>query len=389
MGGGRSRDLSQIIGDAPSAPTSTTTSTGASTATSTGTQVPAESVGGPSVVETGVDSAGDVVEPKAAAAPGGLDTDALRRSWPEVLGRIFTMRRLTWTFVSQNAQVMGFDGRTLTLGIATAGLTTTFRAGNHAEVVRQALIDELGVDAVVDGVHVEEVAQQPAVAPPAGSVPSEHVPPPPEPAAPQRDSTGGSWGEAGAGHDPGAASRGAAQPRGGSPADAGLSPMPARSVQDNPGWGASSAPAPDWATGPDPVAGSPSSPPSASPPPSGSSPAVPSSPVAPTSPAPPGPQGAPAAPPPTSPAPVGDHHARGASAVRQSFNAARSASSRRDSSGPGTRSTTGTDDRAPEPPVTDDSAVSDDDEDIEQSGDVGRPVVERVLGGRLVSETTD
>ena len=164
--------------------------------------MPDESVGGPSVVETGVDAVGDVVQPVAPGSPatgvepagsarddtgaaagagaptGGLDTDDIRRAWPTVLGRIFTMRRLTWTFVSQNAQVMAFDGRTLTLGIATAGLTTTFRSGNHSEVVRQALIDELGVDAVVDGVHVEEISQQPAVAPPAGAVPSEHAPPP-------------------------------------------------------------------------------------------------------------------------------------------------------------------------------------------------------------------
>ena len=39
--------------------------------------------------------------------------------------------------------------------------------------------------------------------------------------------------------------------------------------------------------------------------------------------------------------------------------------------------------------MTDDSAVSDDDEVIEQSGDVGRSVIEKVLGGRVVSETTD
>ena len=49
----------------------------------------------------------------------------------------------------------------------------------------------------------------------------------------------------------------------------------------------------------------------------------------------------------------------------------------------------GTDAAAPAAPVTDDSAVSDDDEDIEQSGDVGRTVIEKVLGGRVVSETTD
>ncbi|MCU1538170.1 MAG: polymerase subunit gamma and tau [Humibacillus sp.] len=388
MGGGRSRDLSQIIGDAPSAPTSPSTTpsgtTSTSTTRSTSAQVPAESVGGPSVVETGVDSAGDVVEPAAAAAPGGLDTDALRRSWPEVLGRIFTMRRLTWTFVSQNAQVMGFDGRTLTLGIATAGLTTTFRAGNHAEVVRQALIDELGVDAVVDGVHLADVAQQPAVAPPAGAVPSERepspssspqqspppqeasseqAPPPADPAGAQQNSTSGSWGEAGAGHQSRGSDRGGSPARGSSTAvDPGLSPMSPRSVQDNPGWGASTAVAPDWATGADTVTPTP-------PPPIG-----------------PAPAGEPSTAPTAAASP--DHHARGASAVRQSFNAARSASSQRDSSGPGARTSRG-DDRAPGAPTTDDSAVSDDDEDIEQSTDVGRPVVERVLGGRLVSETTD
>ena len=189
----------------------------------------------------------------ASGSPaGGLDTDDIRRAWPTVLGRVFTMRRLTWTFVSQNAQVMAFDGRTLTLGIATAGLTTTFRSGNHSEVVRQALIDELGVDAVVDGVHVEEIVQQPAVAPPAGAVPSENASPPLDgpdrgwassllrmgarakghdfdagggrasggdsggPGGGEPGGVGGSWGDAGTGHDPRGASRdnpGSSSPR--------------------------------------------------------------------------------------------------------------------------------------------------------------------------------
>ncbi|HET7799800.1 MAG TPA: DNA polymerase III subunit gamma and tau, partial [Humibacillus xanthopallidus] len=250
MGGGRERDLSHTLGadvsggpggsggsgvpargGYPSTPGAEAEAARASAGAPV-VAVPDESVGGPSVVETGVDSVGDVVDAPAGhatstggegsgpvAPSGGLDTDAIRRAWPTVLGRIFTMRRLTWTFVSQNAQVMGFDGRTLTLGIATAGLTTTFRSGNHSEVVRQALIDELGVDAVVDGVHMEDIAQQPAVAPPAGAVPSEIDSPPdhaggqgqaPQPAQPdatvsQGDSAartsgggGGSWGDAGA-----------------------------------------------------------------------------------------------------------------------------------------------------------------------------------------------
>jgi DNA polymerase-3 subunit gamma/tau len=39
--------------------------------------------------------------------------------------------------------------------------------------------------------------------------------------------------------------------------------------------------------------------------------------------------------------------------------------------------------------MTDDSAVSDDDEDIEQSGDVGRAVIEKVLGGRVLEESDE
>ncbi len=87
-----------------------------------------------------------------ASGLGGLDVTAIRRVWPEVLGRIFTMRRATWTFVSAHAQVIDYDGQRLVLGIATTGLTQTFRQGNHAELIRQALIDEIGLDARVEGV---------------------------------------------------------------------------------------------------------------------------------------------------------------------------------------------------------------------------------------------
>ena len=45
--------------------------------------------------------------------------------------------------------MLDYDGQRLVLGIATVGLTNTFRAGNHAEVVRQALIDEIGLDVMV------------------------------------------------------------------------------------------------------------------------------------------------------------------------------------------------------------------------------------------------
>ncbi len=68
------------------------------------------------------------------------------------------MRRATWTFVSQHAQVLDYDGTKLVLGIATVGLANTFRQGNHAELVRQALIDQIGVDVAVDGVATPATA---------------------------------------------------------------------------------------------------------------------------------------------------------------------------------------------------------------------------------------
>ena len=62
------------------------------------------------------------------------------------------MRRVTWTFLSQHAQVIEYDGSRLVLGIATTGLANTFRQGNHAEVVRQALIETVALDVRVEGV---------------------------------------------------------------------------------------------------------------------------------------------------------------------------------------------------------------------------------------------
>lgn len=298
-----------------------------------------------------------------------MDTDAIRRAWPDVLGRIFTRRRITWTFVSQHAQVMAYDGKTLTLGISTVGLTNTFRSGNHAEVVRQALIDELGVDAVVDGVFVEQAAAAQRVSPPPGAMPA----PPPDPgAAPQSASQSASQSAPQSAPDPAGAEPAAQpparpatdpasmrtpsrspehgrsgtapavshpdRPPGPSIANSGLSPAAGRSLEDNAGWGSVTAPAPEWAT-------------------------APSAPVAPAAAGGGGqtPRGS----------------TKGASAVRESLDAARrSAPTESRAASPA----------APSRPLTDDSAVSEDDEDIEVSTDVGRAVIEKVLGGRVISE---
>jgi DNA polymerase-3 subunit gamma/tau len=84
--------------------------------------------------------------------PGGIDTDAIRRSWPDILTKIASISRVTWSFVSQNTKVLDYDGTRLLLGLSTEGLLSTLRGRNHAEVVRQALIEVIGVDTRVDGV---------------------------------------------------------------------------------------------------------------------------------------------------------------------------------------------------------------------------------------------
>lgn len=117
-----------------------------------------------------------------------------------------------------------------------------------------------------------------------------------------------------------------------------------RSLETNAGWGSVTAPAPDWATGP-----------AVSPPA----------------------QPAPAARPAVTTGPTAGARS-GATAVRESLGAAR----RGGVQAPGDTAT-------PPVPVTDDAAVSDDDEDIELSGDVGRAVIEKVLGGRVISEIDD
>ena len=130
-------------------------------------------------------TAAPVAPPPAPVAhpkgPGGLDTDALRRSWPDVLEWLSRHKRVTWTFVAQNAQVADYDGQRVLLGISTVGLAETFRRGAHADYVRQALIDVLGVDARVEGVPSDDtVPPVPAAAP----SPAAGAPPQPADAGP-------------------------------------------------------------------------------------------------------------------------------------------------------------------------------------------------------------
>lgn len=231
--------------------------------------------------------------PAASAAdrrgPGGLDTDAIRRSWPDVLDWLSRHKRVTWTFVSQNAQVVEYDGVRVMLAISTSGLAETFRRGAHAEYVRQALIDVLGVDAKVEGRPGDvQVAPVPEPA---------DVPPPPDP-GPE---------PASASHQDGPPPA-PARDRGPSPAEMGVPSGPGPRSE-----------APSW---------------SDAPPPPGSAPSWAS--------------------------PLEQAKATVAAESEQEVVAQQH--------------------------VVDDTAISDDDESIDDLSDVGVPVVERILGGTVIQE---
>jgi len=235
--------------------------------------------------------------------PGGLDTDALRRSWPDVLDWLSRNKRVTWTFVAQNAQVVDYDGQRVLLGISTVGLAETFRRGAHADYVRQALIDVLGVDARVEGVPSDDAGAAGRGAPPP-AVPSGSGPSPWD-AGPGPASTGGT-GAAPAGRDAGGSGR-----RGGS--------TPAASEGPGAGGGARTREPSSWSDAPPPPDTAPSW----------------ASPL---------------------------EQARATVAVEAEAEVIAAEH------------------------VVDDTAISDDDESIDDLTDVGVPVVERILGGTVIAE---
>ena len=252
-------------------------------------------------------SGGAASAPSPSKGPGGLDAAAIRRAWPDVLAKIFETSRGTWTFVSQNAQVLDYDGERLVLGTATGGLLNAFRSGGRTEHVRQALIDVLGVDVRIEAVALDGTGE--------GGAPATRVAPilaptvTAEPPAPPATTA------ATAPH-PRRQPQTPPRPRPAAPANA--------SNGEGPTW--SRAPgdqgtAPSWATA-DPE------------------------------------------PPPEEPEPPEDDELTPLERAR--VEAARTPD--------------------PETHVADDSAVSADDEDIEALGEVGIPVVERILGGTIIKD---
>jgi DNA polymerase-3 subunit gamma/tau len=90
--------------------------------------------------------------PQEGGAPQGVDLITVRRMWPDVLEAVKGMRRFTWTLLSHNAQVAGLDAGRLTLTMVNAGARDSFLRAGSDEIVREALIQVLGVDWKVEAI---------------------------------------------------------------------------------------------------------------------------------------------------------------------------------------------------------------------------------------------
>ncbi len=88
----------------------------------------------------------------APAVAGGQDTAMLRRRWPEVLETMKRLRRGTWIYLGQYAQVQDLDSSVLRLSFQTAGQADAFAKDGHADVAVRAVRETLGFD-----VHVRAV----------------------------------------------------------------------------------------------------------------------------------------------------------------------------------------------------------------------------------------
>ncbi len=92
---------------------------------------------------------------EGAPAPtevAGLSLVDVRQLWPGVLDQVKKLRRYTWILLSQNAHVKDVADRVITIGLVNKGARDSFLSSGADEILRQALIDELGVDWRVEAI---------------------------------------------------------------------------------------------------------------------------------------------------------------------------------------------------------------------------------------------
>ena len=158
-------------------------------ATPTGQQAPAATGGpaprqAPAAPSTSSPAASPASSPagEPAASGGGLSLVEVRRLWPDIVDATKLRRRVTWIHLTQNAQVVAVDERTLTLGFANSGARDSFDGNGSAEIVRQAAIDVVGADWRIE--TIVDPGASPDAGPPAAPRPSPGDTAPAAPAQP-------------------------------------------------------------------------------------------------------------------------------------------------------------------------------------------------------------
>ncbi len=112
-------------------------------------------------------------EQAAPAVPGVVDVIAIRQMWPDVVERVKTYKRVTWMLLMEQVQVASVDDRVLVLAFTNEGKRRGFAASGHDEIVRQALIDVLGLDRRIDAVLDPKAAEAAPPAPAPATAPAQ------------------------------------------------------------------------------------------------------------------------------------------------------------------------------------------------------------------------
>lgn len=126
-------------------------------------------------------------EPQAEPEPepaGGLNLTEVRRLWPDVIEATKNRRRVAWMVLSHNCQVVGVQDGVLTLGFNNSGARESFVNGGSTEILRQSMMEVLGVDWRVECIMDQGV--QPQGSTPASPAPRQQPPPRPAP-TPERE----------------------------------------------------------------------------------------------------------------------------------------------------------------------------------------------------------
>ncbi|WTW95872.1 DNA polymerase III subunit gamma and tau [Streptomycetaceae bacterium NBC_01309] len=84
-------------------------------------------------------------QPRPQPSGGGGDVNRVRGMWPQIIEAVARRKRVTWVLL-QRAGVAGFDGSTLQVSFEHAGARDGFVNSGHDEVLRQAVMDAVGVE---------------------------------------------------------------------------------------------------------------------------------------------------------------------------------------------------------------------------------------------------